>query len=126
MHIAPLGVHPMEREDRHRSIVVAAAADIAVGQVRRDRLLRVRFAALQKHALAGREEDDVAAGQVTGVEIVVPPVGQLPDAAAVQVRLVEMEERVLRQVRLGRLVGQVGHLRIVLRVGKEHLLAVVG
>ncbi len=123
LHVAAVAVHGVEGENRHGAAVVATAADVAVGQIGLERPGRVLSRALEKRAFASGEKEDPAVAEVAAIEIVVASVSDTPRSAG-QVHLVEMVKGVLRQIRLGHLVFDLGNFRIVLRVGHEQVSAV--
>ena len=118
-------VHSMEREDRYGPPIAAPASNVGVGT----RGLTGGGAGqpgLKRKPFARGKEHHVPVGQVAGVEIVVTPEGQLTHAAAVDVHLEDLVERVLRKSVLVDLVLDAGQVRVVLAVGEQHLGAVVG
>ena len=125
MQFAPVGLHPMQCKDGDRPRVAPAATDVAVRLVARASGLGAGSARLQSRALAGREKDDLAAGEISGIEVVVLAARELPDIGPVDVHLEDVIERILGQIVLVSLVDQVGHMGIILAVSEQHTSAVV-
>ena len=119
-----VGGHAVQREHRNRTEIIAPAADVAIGEVCGARRVGEPLAALDRGALAGGNKGQLAAGQVTGIKVVVFAVGELAALGAVDVHLKDVIEGVLRHARLVGLVRFIGQFRMEATVGEQHFLSI--